>query len=626
MPLTLRRTLAAAAALLIGGALMAAFVLRSEPGGAPAATPAAATAASAAAPDDGGPVVHLFQWRWESVAQECEDFLGPNGYAAVQVSPPQEHVVLEGEGYPWWQDYQPVSYRLDQTRRGTAADFQDMVDRCRGAGVRIYVDAVVNHMTGTGSVGSGPGSAGTEYEKYAYPDLFGDGASGYSEQDFNTAECGRDIEDWNDPWEVRTCELLGLSDLATGDAYVRETLTAYLSSLVEMGVAGFRIDAAKHMPPEDLQAVVGGLPGTVPGWDEPPYVFQEVIADSAIGEDEYTGIGDVTEFDYQRGIGHAFADGDLQAAKGVGDGALESDSAVAFVVNHDTQRNEPTLTHRTDRDRYDLAQAFLLAHGYGTPKVMSSYDYTANDQGPPMSGDGTTAATDCSQEAWVCEHRALNAMPTFANATAGEAVSWLDDGSQRGRAALERGSAGFAAFNATGEEWAAGFSTSLPDGTYCDVASGTFADGACDGATVQVEGGSVDVAVPAEGAVALHVGAMVEGDGSGDDGSGDPGECSTVEAAFAPRVETDYGQTVYVAGSIDELGGWDPDGALELATGESVYPVWQGTVGLPPGAEFEFKYIKKDPDGTVTWESGENRRGTASGGGCSTEFTGDWRG
>ncbi len=30
-------------------------------------------------------VVHLFEWPWDSIAKECEDFLAPYGYAAVQV-------------------------------------------------------------------------------------------------------------------------------------------------------------------------------------------------------------------------------------------------------------------------------------------------------------------------------------------------------------------------------------------------------------------------------------------------------------------------------------------------------------------------------------------------------------
>ena len=75
--------------------------------------PAAASAASPGAKDV---IVHLFEWPWASVANECTTRLGPKGFGGVQVSPPQEHVVLPGSGYPWWQDYQPVSYQLN-TRR-----------------------------------------------------------------------------------------------------------------------------------------------------------------------------------------------------------------------------------------------------------------------------------------------------------------------------------------------------------------------------------------------------------------------------------------------------------------------------------------------------------------------------
>ena len=37
-------------------------------------------------------IVHLFQWPWASIASECTNVLGPKGFGAVQVSPPQEHV------------------------------------------------------------------------------------------------------------------------------------------------------------------------------------------------------------------------------------------------------------------------------------------------------------------------------------------------------------------------------------------------------------------------------------------------------------------------------------------------------------------------------------------------------
>ena len=40
-----------------------------------------------------------------------------------------------------------MSYLLE-SRSGTREEFVDMVQRCRAQGVNIYVDAVINHMTG----------------------------------------------------------------------------------------------------------------------------------------------------------------------------------------------------------------------------------------------------------------------------------------------------------------------------------------------------------------------------------------------------------------------------------------------------------------------------------------------
>ena len=76
-------------------------------------------------------------------------FLGPHSFGGVQISPPHEHRILYDTNIqrPWYEAYQPVSYKL-VSRRGNRAEFIDMVQRCNNAGVRIYVDAVVNHMCG----------------------------------------------------------------------------------------------------------------------------------------------------------------------------------------------------------------------------------------------------------------------------------------------------------------------------------------------------------------------------------------------------------------------------------------------------------------------------------------------
>lgn len=59
--------------------------------------------------------------------------------------------------------------------------------------------------------------------------------------------------------KVRDCSLLGLPDLATGSEYVRQRIADYLNNMIDIGVAGFRIDAAKHIWPEDIESIIKRL-------------------------------------------------------------------------------------------------------------------------------------------------------------------------------------------------------------------------------------------------------------------------------------------------------------------------------------------------------------------------------
>jgi alpha-amylase len=80
---------------------------------------------------------------------------------------------------------------------------------------------------------------------------------------------------------------------------------------------------------------------------------------------------------------------------------------------------------------------------------------------------------------------------------------------------------------------------------------------------------------------------------------------------------TSWGQNVYLVGSIAALGSWDTNKALGPLDASS-YPTWKiFDVYLPPSTSIQYKYIKKDGSGNVTWESGNNHTYTtpANGGG-----------
>jgi alpha-amylase len=461
-------------------------------------------------------MVHLFEWTWPDIALECENVLARTGYVAVQVSPPQEHVVFDH--HPWWQRYQPVSYQL-VSRSGDRVQFADMVARCNAVGIDIYVDAVVNHMAG---VDSGTGSAGTQFTHYEYPGLYG-------YDDFH--HCGLapfdDIADYNDPNQVRTCELVNLADLDLSRDNVRANIVAYLTDLIDLGVAGFRFDAAKHMHPDDLAAIIAQLPGD-------PYIYQEVIGGGGepITPAEYTHLGDVTEFRYGLELGRIFRQGRLAELQTFGEswGMLPSSEAVVFVDNHDNQRGHGgggNILMHEDGALYELAVVFMLGYPYGYPRVMSSYEFDNGDQGPPAFDDGTTdpvydpgePGDDNCYEGWVCEHRwgPIAAMVGFHNFTAGTFFinDWWDNGNDQ--IAFGRGDTGFLVINREDAELTRTFQTGLAPGTYCNVIEGGLAaaaDGtvACTGPTITVDDSrQATITVPPMRAAALHVGARQDG-------------------------------------------------------------------------------------------------------------------
>lgn len=454
--------------------------------------------ASATPPGTRDVLVQLFEWNWVSVGRECRDVLGPRGYGGVQVSPPQEHVVLPGQAYPWWQDYQPVSYKIDNTRRGSRAAFASMVSTCHAAGVKVYADAVINHMTQGAS--TGPGSAGSSYTHYGYPGI-------YQSQDFH--HCGRngndDIVNYGDRYEVQNCELVDLADLNTGSDYVRGRIAGYLNDLISLGVDGFRLDAAKHMPAGDLAAIKSRL-------SAPVYLYQEVIfgAGEPITPEEYTGNGDVLEFRYGTDLAKIFNHEKLAYLRTFGS-PLPSNKALVFTDNHDTQRGGGVLTFR-DNARYAMANAFMLAWTYGSPVVMSSFEYSSYDQGPPSDGSGRTVDTTCFTNWWRCEHRwqVIANMVAFHNSVRGTpVVNWWDNGNDT--IAFGRGTKGYLIVNdessAVIGRW---FQTQLPAGVYCDVIHGDFSPGSCTGPRYTVDsGGWFRADIAATDALALHAGARV---------------------------------------------------------------------------------------------------------------------
>lgn len=473
---------------------------------------ASATPAAAASFNPADTSVQMFRWRWNDIAKECTSWLGPQGYGAVQVSPPHASARLG----TWYDMYQPVNFLKLDSLMGTEAEFQAMISTCHAAGVRVYADVVVNHMAS----GSGKATDGSTWTSaLAFPN--------FSAADFHPSctIAGADYSDTNRA-KVTNCRLPGLPDLDTGSTYVRGQIRNYLNKLVAMGVDGMRFDAAKHMAPADIAAFLKGATRTTTA-GEPLWITQEVVVDSGVDVASYFPTGTVNEFHYAYAMKAMFQNlngasiAQLETIMGTpgnwggSRGFMPSASATVFVNNWDTERNEGApnslvasnftgVTNDTaGTKRYNLANMLMLAWPYGSAQVHSGFRFTDRNQGPPAASPFDANGNALVNQQWDFIHRwpEISNMVGFRAATTGEGVANFVAGNAN-QIAFSRGAKGFIAINNDAAAWTGrSFSTGLPAGTYCNVAHGLL-NAAKTGCT------SDSVVVPANGVVTLSLGSV----------------------------------------------------------------------------------------------------------------------
>lgn len=466
-------------------------------------------------------MVHLFEWKWNDIAFECERYLGPNGYGGVQLSPVTENVIIANR--PWYERYQPISYKFE-TRSGNEKELHDMIQRCNKVGVRIYVDAIINHMARVNEQNIGTGGSTADPQKFLFP-----GCS-FGPNDFNRPSCG--IDNYNDRDQVRNCELDRLPDLNHGTVHVRQQIIDMMNQLIDMGVAGFRIDAAKHMWPENLKIIYNSLKALNTEHGFPagarPYIVQEVIdkGGESISKYEYSVMAAVTEFKACDEIANILRrHKPLKHTHNWGHewGLLPSGDALVFVDNHDNQRGHggagTVLTYK-ESYHYKMAVAFFLAHPYGITRIMSSYDFNDKDQGPPQDAAGnllspTIKSDGTCGDGWICEHRwrQIANMAQFRRIVGHAKLVWLwDNGGNQ--IMMARDGRGFIAFNNEhGKDLVHHIQTTLPAGTYCDIISGNKKGNKCTGHKIAVaKDGSATINIKHDdpnGFLAFHVDAKI---------------------------------------------------------------------------------------------------------------------
>jgi len=515
----------------------------------------------------------LWEWNYVDIGRECREFLGPNGFDAVQISPVTEHVL----GHQWWTKYQPVSLGLN-TRSGTEEDFAAMVAACRAAGVEVIVDVIVNHMASPCPEAKRPNPeagwatpcGGWNGSRYGNRRM--EGARGW---DAATPECfhheqGQPLDNCEvseqTGWLCGAptlrdcsccgCDMYGMPDRNTTNPAVREVLARHLLELYDIGVTMLRIDAAIYTPVDTLSNILNRAP-----WD---YVYQEWWGEYPVAE-RTEFIGHYRDVDYRWKVTRALAMREpsrLHEVLDVTNGVfgLTAETSIYPFAYHDgrTPASYSGIATYKNGLEYHQQQRYFLAAPFGNSMLIwGGYGWTRLEQGPPgcergdercspepvFDAEGRPRCMDTPSESplpssqawtrrWVCEHRwaGVAGLVHFRKACRGLAIEerWVhgeQQGVGLGNFAFRLGESCFVAlvrgYNPKKPEWGPvgdwamqGLVTGLPAGRYCDLASLPTQVGwdrrSCQREVVLGEGGAVLNGTVLQGdIVAIHTGAQL---------------------------------------------------------------------------------------------------------------------
>ena len=268
--------------------------------------------------------------------------------------------------------------------------------------VRTYADVVVNHMANERDAATTfPGEE--TLKQYAIKSIYWEKQKLYgdlnnqlfSSGDFHDAFCIINYRDINEVVKGRICGgngdpgLPDLNDTEASKTWVIDQRKEYIESLYKLGVRGFRLDAAKHMPNEAIRSFV---PDYIANNSQ---IFAETITNGGVGDKEYElflepyirelppsfGAYDFPLLNaIKRALGFGNTLNDLADPYSTGN-ALENSRAVTVVITHDIPYNDGFRYLIMDPVDEDLAYAYLMGRDGGTPLIFDDGSSGQIDEG-----------------------------------------------------------------------------------------------------------------------------------------------------------------------------------------------------------------------------------------------------
>ncbi|MGN0502370.1 MAG: starch-binding protein, partial [Ruminococcus sp.] len=184
-----------------------------------------------------GQILQCWNWSFNNIKSNMAK-IAEQGFSAIQTSPIQATKESTKSYYStmqnsWWVYYQPIAFNIETNSYnalGTATEFKAMCTEAHKYGVKVIVDAVLNH--------TGNNYSGNTISTMVTSDLRDD------------SSCWHDISknSWYESrWDITQFCMEGVPDLNTGNSKVQNYAIKYLKECIDAGADGFRFDGAKHI-------------------------------------------------------------------------------------------------------------------------------------------------------------------------------------------------------------------------------------------------------------------------------------------------------------------------------------------------------------------------------------------
>ncbi|WP_165872302.1 alpha-amylase family glycosyl hydrolase [Tenacibaculum sp. M341] len=510
-----------------------------------------------------GAMLHAHTWPFDAIERAIPQIANA-GFNSVQVSPVNK---TKGNS-PWWILYQPCDLNIGNVVLGNEDQFRRMCQTAENYGVKIIVDAVLNHVADNGTSNTWSDQLDPALKRGEYFHWNGS------------------MNNFQDRWQLTQQDLLGLPDWNTQRSDVQQLHINFLHKCIDAGADGFRFDAAKHMETS------GGEDGNWRGnyWENIMgsinsrgnlYNFGEVLPDVADNEEQYLRYYDITAHGYGRALRAAVRNSDATGVRDIwhGNRTLSPDKSLVYVENHDDYEHNDDNSRSLNTWQRKMGYAIAAARAGVTPRLLDRPG---------------------SEDVWKDLDVAL--INSFHNAMVRQNEYLRNP--RRETLVVDRGNEGTAILNLGGE-----FNIS----TQTNLRSGTYSG---EGGTFNVSGGTLTGNVKGGAIVVLYNNSSYGnnntgnggGNNNGDNGNpgnggdnGDTGGGNGNTTTIYANIDVGWGNSLFIRGNTSPLN-WNS--GIQMTNVNSNTWKWE-IQSIPQGQNFEFKVLINDNN----WSSGSNFSG-----------------